>query len=136
MLNHSKTSFTVLIADHNSAFRAAASRFIATLPGFAVINHPAGTADVMTEYILHRPDVVLMNFTFSGDLSGLDIVRRLKHRTDAPHVILVAPVSDPAYGEHGKRAGADGCIAREDFETTLPPLIDRLCRTAGARHAG
>lgn len=131
MRTNTKNLFTVLIADHNSAFRAAASRFVASLPGFAVLNRQVGPDDVIAEYVLHRPDIVLMNFAFAGDLSGLDIVRRLKHRRDSPRVILVAPLLDPSYGEHGMRAGADGCVAREDFETTLPPLMDRLCRVVG-----
>lgn len=127
MLNALKPAVTVLIADKNSAFCAAASRFIAALPGYRVVSRPAGPDDVMAAYALHKPDVVLMNFAFGGDISGLDLVRRLKHRLDAPWVILVAPVDDPAYSEHGTRAGADGCIPRDAFESALPQLMDRLC---------
>lgn len=131
MLGLSMGNITVLIVDRNAAFGVAASRFIASLPGFSVISLPVAGDDVVAECILHRPDMVLMNFAYTSDLSGLDILRRLKHRQSAPRVILVAPVADPAYDEHGRRAGADGCVACDELEVSLPPLMDRLFPSAG-----
>jgi DNA-binding NarL/FixJ family response regulator len=131
MLGLGMNNITVLIADQNAAFGAAASRFIASLPGFSVISHTLVGDDVLAEYVLHRPDVVLLNFAYASDLAGLDMLRRLKHRQSAPRVILVVPLADPAYDEHGRQAGADGCIACDQLEVSLPPLMDRLFPSVG-----
>lgn len=128
MLNGQRTAaMTVLVADWSPAFCLAASRFIAALPGYEVIGHPARPDEVMPACSRLNPDVLLMDFAFCGDVAGLDLVRNIKRRASAPRVILVAPVDDPAYGACGSRAGADGCIARDTLTAALPALMDRLC---------
>ncbi|MES2355127.1 MAG: hypothetical protein V4568_12150 [Pseudomonadota bacterium] len=117
---------TVLIADQNSAFCLATSRFITALPGYEVVSRPLAPGEVMAAYALYKPDIVLMSFAFCRQFSNLNLVRRLKHLIDAPQVIIVAPVDDPAYAEHSMRLGADGCVARERLEFALPALMDEL----------
>ena len=58
MLGLGMNNITVLIADHNAAFGAAASRFIASLPGFSVISHTLVGDDVLAEYVLAGCGVV------------------------------------------------------------------------------
>jgi DNA-binding NarL/FixJ family response regulator len=125
---------TVLIADQNTAFCAAASRFIAQLPGYEVISRSVAPGDVMAVSEIYKPDIVLMDFAFCSTFSSLDLVRQLKRMLDAPQVILVAPVNDPAYSEHGKRIGADGCVTRDMLEWALPTLMDKLSAYCVRRH--
>jgi|GEM_PF-3546547 len=118
---------TVLIADQNAAFCGAASRFIAALPGYEVISRLVAPNDVMAANAMHKPDIVVMDFSFCSSFSSLDLVHRLKDSMDAPQIILVAPMDDPAYSEHSARIGADGCVTRDRLESALPILMDELC---------
>lgn len=118
---------TVLIADQNADFFHAASRFISALPGYAVVNQFVGPNSLIATYKKHHPDIVLMDFAFCSSFAKLDLVGQLKQLANAPRIILVAPVNDPAYSEHSLRLGADGCIIRDRLETALPILMNELC---------
>lgn len=133
-VNIDTQAVTVLIADQNTVFCAAASRFIAQLPGYEVISLPVTPGDVMAASAFYKPDIVLMDFAFCSNFSGLDLVRQLKCLMDAPQVILVAPVDDPAYSEHSTRIGADGCVTRDRLEWALPALMDKLSACCAGRH--
>ncbi len=119
---------TVLIADQNADFFYAASRFISALPGYAVVNQFVAPTSLIATYQKHNPDIILMDFSFCSSLSKLDLVGQLKQMTNAPRIILVAPVNDPAYSEHGLRIGADGCVVRDVLEIALPELMNELCK--------
>jgi DNA-binding NarL/FixJ family response regulator len=126
-VNADTQGVTVLIADQNSVFCAAASRFIAALPGYKAVSRAVAPGEVMAAYAMYKPDIVLMDFAFCSNFSSLDLVYRLKCLMNAPQVILVAPVDDPAYSEHSTRIGADGCVTRDMLESALPALMDKLC---------
>ena len=119
---------TVLIADQNADFFYAASRFISALPGYVVVNQFVGPTSLIATYQKHNPDIILMDFAFCSSLSKLDLVGQLKQMSNAPRIILVTPVNDPAYSEHGFRMGADGCVVRDVLDVTLPELMNKLCK--------
>ena len=111
MRTNTKNLFTVLIADHNSAFRAAASRFVASLPGFAVLNRQVGPDDVIAEYVLHRPDIVIApigdNYTMGAREAAVAIDRWLKPKLAIPCHYMTFPVL--AQSADDFKAAVKGC---------------------------
>jgi len=72
-----------------------------------------------------QPDLVLLDISLP-QMNGLEATRQIKVWPGAPRVVLMTILDTPAYHVAGMEAGADGLIAKEEFDTQISPLIDTL----------
>ena len=69
-----------------------------------------------------RPEVVVMDLTMPG-LGGLETLRRLRARDDAPRVLVLSAHEDTAYPRRALNAGAQGFVSKRSAPETLPEAI-------------
>jgi len=111
----------VLIVDDQAAFRRAAVRVLARLPGFVVAGETAsGDASVEAAREL-QPDLVLMDIHLPG-IDGPEATRRILAEAEAtgrpPVVFLLSTYEAADYAPQTVACGAAGYLAKADFGPT------------------
>ena len=74
-----------------------------------------------------QPDVVVMDLTMPG-LGGLETLRRLRARDDAPRVLVLSAHEDTAYPRRALNAGAQGFVSKRSAPETLPEAIHAVAQ--------
>src|SRR4029078_9105574 len=93
--------------------------------GFRVISADNGTQALrMAEE--HRPDIALLDIVMP-DMSGLELMRRLRDRTNIPVVLLTAQGSD-ADNVRGLELGADDYLAKPFSPDELSARVRAVLR--------
>lgn len=91
---------TVLLVEDQTAIREMLARFVASIPGFAVVGE-SGDAQEATRLIgTLRPDVIVLDWLITGG-SGADVLRALP-ASARPHVLVFS-------------ANTTGAVVREAF---------------------
>jgi DNA-binding NarL/FixJ family response regulator len=111
----------VLIVDDQVAFRRAAARVLARLPGFEVVGEvDTGEASVAAARAL-RPDLVLMDIHLPG-IDGPEATRRILADVDLqeqpPLVFLLSTYEAADYATQTLACGAAAYLAKAEFGPT------------------
>jgi DNA-binding NarL/FixJ family response regulator len=110
----------VLIVDDQAAFRRAAARVVARLPGFELVGEAeSGEASVEAVRLL-RPDLVLMDVHLPG-ITGHEATRRILAEAgpaDPPVIFLLSTYDAADYSEQTSACGASAYLAKADFGPT------------------
>ena len=115
----------VLLVDDSREFLSAAQRLVAYQPGIEVVGTATSAAEAIRLVQELTPHLVLMDIVMP-DINGIDATRRIKRQSNAPRVVMLTLHDNAEYRYHAQLAGADGFIAKPEFETALPRLIERL----------
>ena len=111
----------VLIVDDQAAFRRAAARVLARLPGFDLVGE-ADTGEVSVEVARSlRPDLVLMDIHLPG-IDGTEATRRILAKaaqtSKRPLVFLLSTYDAADYAAQTIACGASAYLAKADFGAT------------------
>lgn len=115
----------ILLIDDNPKFITAATHFLTTVPGVAVVGCASSGMEGLTQVVNLQPDLVFMDVAMPG-MSGLEATRYIKAQPHPPRVIILTMYDSPEYRTAAETAGADGFIAKSDFGTQLPTLIGTM----------
>jgi DNA-binding NarL/FixJ family response regulator len=112
----------VLLADDSPLFLELAARLLSADPRFVVVGQAVSGHDALEQEALLDPDLVLMDWAMPG-MDGLEATRRIKAQPGAPRVVMLTLHDHPEYRTAAKDAGADGFIAKWEFDAQLESLI-------------
>jgi DNA-binding NarL/FixJ family response regulator len=114
---------TVLIVDDHPGFRTRARALLAGA-GYQVVGEaPDGESAVSVAMDL-SPDVVLLDVQLP-DITGFEVVRRLRSEPDPPEVVLISSRDASDYGTRIGRSGALGFISKSELSAhALGALLD------------
>ena len=118
-------SLRVLLVDDNLAFLDLVARELAADARLQIVGHAQSAEDALAQVQRAQPDLVLLDIALPG-MNGLEATRRIKAQPGAPRVVLVTIHDTPDYRTAGMAAGADGFIAKEEFDTQIASLIEAL----------
>jgi len=110
---------TLLVVDDHTLFRRGLIALLGQDAGLHVVGEAGDAAEALRLLCLQQPDVILLDWLMPGELSGLDVLQRLKAVPEWRH-IPVAMVTSQGDGPHileGFRHGAD-----EFFVKPFKPL--------------
>jgi DNA-binding NarL/FixJ family response regulator len=121
VVNRGRVTVHVLIVDDQAAFRRAAARVLARLPGFDLVGE-ADTGEASVEVARHlRPDLVLMDIHLSG-IDGTEATRRIlaeaAQASKRPVVFLLSTYDAADYAAQTVACGASAYLAKADFGPT------------------
>ena len=124
---------SVLLVDDNPMFLKAARDVIAALPCpcIAGIDCANSGPEALAHFSLSNADLVLTDIMMP-DMSGFELIRRLRARDAPPHVVAVTLHASPEFRAAVRRSGADGCISKHEFGAAIPELLASLCGAANA----
>ena len=115
----------VLLVDDNRAFLDLAARELAADARVRIVGRAQSAEEALAQVQHTQPDLVLLDIALPG-MNGLEATRHIKARLGPPRVVLVTIHDSPDYRAAGMVAGADGFIAKEEFDTQISPLIEML----------
>ena len=121
MANRGRVTVHVLIVDDQAAFRRAAARVLARLPGFDLVGEAdTGEASVEVARSL-RPDLVLMDIHLPG-IDGTEATRRIlaeaAQTSTRPVVFLLSTYEAADCASQTVACGAAAYLAKADFGST------------------
>jgi two-component system, NarL family, invasion response regulator UvrY len=112
----------VLVDDH--AVVRMGFRMLLQAPGsdIEVVGEAADGEALLKGLPQWQPEVVVMDLTMPG-LGGLETLRRLRAKDDAPRVLVLSAHEDTAYPRRALNAGAQGFVSKRSAPETLPEAI-------------
>ena len=73
--------------------------------GYGVSGAPTGD-EGLKDFILTRPDLVLLDITLPGEMNGIELLKRIRSTDQASKVIMVTGNTDPASAREALELGA------------------------------
>lgn len=127
------SSVSVLLVDDNHTFLRIAKLYLESHRGEVMVAGVAGGGvEALAQAAALQPQVVLLDLAMP-DLSGLEVIPRLRALLPAVGIIVLTLLDDHAYRHVVLRAGADDFLAKANLSTELLPAIRRVAR---ARESG
>jgi DNA-binding NarL/FixJ family response regulator len=125
----------VLLIDDNAAFLRAAGDFLRGHADIILVCALLGAGDALARVEALRPDVVLVDLGMP-DISGLDLIPRLRAARPRMGIIALSFLDVEAYREAALAAGADAFIAKAASVSALLPGIRQVAQTRGLPSRG
>ncbi|HET9701086.1 MAG TPA: response regulator transcription factor [Burkholderiales bacterium] len=121
----------ILIADDHAVVRQGVKQFLADTPDITVAGEAATGREVLARLQEQDWDLVLLDLNLP-DLSGLEVLKRIKQEKPALPVLIFSMFSEDEYAITALNAGASGYVAKESPPEQILTAIRRA--TGGGRY--
>ena len=115
----------VLIVDDNADVRAALKRIIEKTSDIVVGGEAANGLEAINSIGEHTWDTVLLDISLP-DLSGLEVLKRIKVQRPDLRVLMVSVHSEELYAAPARRAGASGYLPKNRAAELLADAIRQV----------
>lgn len=119
----------VVVADDHAVVREGIRRVLDDDPDVTVTGEASTGAEALAIIEDCRPDVVLLDLGLP-DITGLEVVRRLRQTGAPPRILVLSMHEDDEYVLRAVRAGVDGYLLKDEAE---PAMLRAAVRSV---HAG
>ena len=120
----------VLLADDDDAICRAITRLLK--PSCDVVGYGPDAASLFASVAETRPDVVLLDFSLPGGLTGLELCRRLREVAPTVKVIVLTANDDDDVERLSYEAGASDFVWKPQAWVELLPAIQAVVEGAAA----
>ncbi|WP_320778439.1 response regulator transcription factor [Streptomyces sp. CRN 30] len=120
------TAIRLLLVDDDPLVRAGLTLMLGGAEGIEIVGEAADGAEVEALVDRTRPDVVLMDIRMPA-VDGLGATERLRHRPDAPQVVVLTTFHADEQVLRALRAGAAGFVLKD---TPPAEIVDAVRRVA------
>jgi response regulator of citrate/malate metabolism len=114
----------VLVVDDDFMVARIHQGFVAKVPGFTVIGAAHTGAAALEAVDRLRPDLVLLDI-YLPDISGLEVLRRLRHESSAVDVIAITAAQDTETVREALRGGVMHYLIKPFTFDTLQERLER-----------
>jgi DNA-binding NarL/FixJ family response regulator len=114
-----------VVADDSPMVLKTLSSFLALQRGFQLVGSATDGRHAMRRVVELQPDLVLMDMRLPG-MNGLEAIRQIKARSQAPAVIMVSADDTAACRAAARAAGTDGFVGKRHLNKQLPIAIRKL----------
>lgn len=80
------------------------------------------------------PDVIVLDISLSGNMSGIDLLKQLRSRDANLPILIVSGYEESMYAAWAKRLGAQGYVMKDQIEAFLPALQQVISNTLNLKH--
>ena len=113
------------MVDDSPEYLEATKMFLSIYPTIEVVGDVRYGFQVVEQVIELKPDLVLLDLALP-DISGLDLLPKIKDVEEPPVVIVVTFHNIPEYKEKAHAFGAAGFVLKADLATELMHTIKKL----------
>jgi len=124
----------VLVVDESEAFLASTLQWIDSRRDLRLVGTARNGPEALSAVERLAPDLVIVEAVLPG-IDGFRIARTLKARATSPLVLLVTFHASAAARDEAYAAGADGFLAKGDFNDEIEAILESW-RTARPRRRG
>jgi DNA-binding NarL/FixJ family response regulator len=114
----------VLLADDDVGIQTAITRLLSV--SCDVVGVATESAALLELAVRLRPDVVLLDFSLRGGLSGIDVIRRLTATAPDVRVVAFTAINDEDVRTTALEAGAAAFVWKLQAGTTLLTTIQEV----------
>jgi DNA-binding NarL/FixJ family response regulator len=100
------------IADEHALLREGLRALLSQNPDVAVVGEAPNGKLALSEALLLKPDIVLMNIALPG-MNGMEVTAHLKRRLPQVRVIMLTSFKSEEYLRESLRVGADGYLLKD-----------------------
>ena len=118
---------SVMLVDDHAVVRAGYRLLLSQCEGIRVVCEAERGEEACQLYVLHRPEVVVMDLSLPG-IGGLAAVRRLIGRDAGARILMFSIHDEPAYVVRALEAGAKGYITKSCAPEILVEAVERVAR--------
>ena len=120
----------IFLVDDSAHFLKVMINLLNSDPRFEVIGIALSGREALAQMTQLQPDLVLIDVAMP-DISGLELTRHLKRKSDAPRVVIMTMYEEPGYRLAAELVKADGFVPKAHIAHELPPLIKDLFHPTG-----
>ena len=120
--------------DDSESFRFSAGCYLARQEGCRLVGVAASGEEALARIPGARADLVLVDVAMP-DMSGFDLVRRLKAAVMPPQTAMIAVHDELEYRRAAEAAGAGGLIAKSEFTWQVLLMIRSVAERLGLASA-
>jgi two-component system chemotaxis response regulator CheB len=119
----SGAAIAVLVVDESEAFLASTLQWIESRRDLRLVGTARNGRDALDAIERLTPDLVIVEAVLPG-IDGFRLARTLKARAQCPLVLLVTFHASAAAREEAYAAGADGFLAKGDFNDEIEAILE------------
>ncbi len=119
---------TVFLVDDHPVVRQGCKAILNERNDITVVGEAPNGLEALEQISLLKPTIVIMDLNLP-DLSGIEIVRRLKAQPRGLHIVILSVHVDDVYVHRALEAGASAYVVKEGAVQELGDAIDAV--TAG-----
>ena len=113
----------ILIYEDSYQLREGIAQLLNLSTEFSLLGDFGNVANVETEVMVLKPDVILMDIEMPGSFNGIEAVRKIRKLNIHVHIIMLTVFDDNRNVLEAISAGADGYILKKYLATHLEDAI-------------
>jgi len=120
----------LLVADDHTIVRQGVVSLLEAAGDCQVVAQASDGVEAVEQALATRPDVAVMDIGMPR-LSGLEVVRRIRHELPHTRVLVLTMHEEEEYVLHIVKAGASGYLVKDSATTELLAAVRALARGQG-----
>lgn len=117
----------ILIVDDHPAVRESLAAWISRQPDLEVCGEAAEMSEALRSIESNRPDLAIVDISLKNG-NGIDLIKRIKARTDAVRILVWSSHSEALYAERALRAGSLGYVNKEQAMDKMMDAIRQVLK--------
>lgn len=112
----------MVLAEDHPVMSHALRRLLGSELGIEVVADACDLACTITQVMINRPAVLILDLRLQGGL-GVDGIRRLRALSPDTEIVVLTMHDNPAFAEHVHAAGAIGFVLKDLADTDLAAAV-------------
>ncbi|MFN8487415.1 MAG: response regulator transcription factor [Caldilineaceae bacterium] len=112
----------IFIVEDHPIMRQSYALLIQDDPTMLVCGEAASGRAALEQIPNCNPDIVVIDISLSGDMSGIDLLKQLRSRYTELPILIVSGYEESMYAAWTRRLGAQGYVMKDQIEAFLPAL--------------
>lgn len=116
----------VFIVDDHPVLRHGIKMLIDTEKSMEFSGESDEVGDAMKQINKLKPDIVIVDLSIDGQLSGFDLIKAIAHRYPRMGILVLSMHDEKAYAERSLKAGATGYIMKNKAHKYVINAINKI----------